>query len=245
MKVLYLDIETAPLQAYTWGLWQQNIGINQIIKPTEMICFAAKFRGEKKKHFYSIHHHGKQEMVEQAHCLLDEADVLKTWNGKTFDEPHLRREMLLAGLNPPSPLKHVDLFQVAKRQFRWPSNKLQYVSTALGLDGKVAHSGFDLWVKCLSDDPAAWRKMKTYNIQDVVLLEELDQKLLPWTPNPPSVTLHDGIENGCDRCGSTHLQSRGYSITQLGKYRRYQCQSCGGWLRSGKRVDSVDLRGVR
>jgi hypothetical protein len=25
MKILLLDIETTPLQVYTWGLWDQNI----------------------------------------------------------------------------------------------------------------------------------------------------------------------------------------------------------------------------
>jgi hypothetical protein len=29
-KVLILDIETAPISAYVWGIWQQNVGTHQI-----------------------------------------------------------------------------------------------------------------------------------------------------------------------------------------------------------------------
>jgi len=30
MKVLAVDIETTPLITYTWGLFNQNIGINKV-----------------------------------------------------------------------------------------------------------------------------------------------------------------------------------------------------------------------
>ena len=60
-----LDIETTPMQVYTWGLWDQNIGINQIIKPTEMMCFGAKWQGKKKVTFKSVHHDGKKAMLEE------------------------------------------------------------------------------------------------------------------------------------------------------------------------------------
>jgi hypothetical protein len=29
-KIATLDIETCPLESYTWGLWKQNVGLNQI-----------------------------------------------------------------------------------------------------------------------------------------------------------------------------------------------------------------------
>jgi hypothetical protein len=51
MKILMYDIETTPMKVYTWGLWQQNIGINQIIESTEMMCYGARFLGQKKMNF--------------------------------------------------------------------------------------------------------------------------------------------------------------------------------------------------
>jgi DNA polymerase III epsilon subunit-like protein len=102
-----------------------------------------------------------------------------------FDGKHLAREFLEAGLNPPSPYKDIDLMLAVKRQFRFPSNKLQYVATRLGLGGKVQHSGHELWVRCLAGDDAAWEEMRAYQVQDVDLLIPLLERLKPWIPNYP------------------------------------------------------------
>jgi len=245
MKVLMLDIETAPNVAHVWGLWQQNVGLNQLLSSTEMMCFAAKWLDSKKVLFHSTHHDGKQQMVEAAHALLNEADVVMGWNSKSFDVKHLNREFLEAGLTPPSPFKQIDLMLAVKKQFRLPSNKLQYVSTLLGLAGKVSHSGHQLWIRCLAGEDKAWAEMKRYNIQDVVLLEELYEVLRPWITNHPSVSLHNGTEEqACPACGSQDLRREGYSYTSVGKFQRFQCSGCGKWSRGGKRVGSVEVREV-
>lgn len=244
MRILTLDLETSPNVAHVWGLWQQNVSLNQLMESTEVISWAGKWYGDKRVEFRSTFHDGKEAMIERAHAVLDEADAVIGFNHRSFDMKHLRREFVEAGLQPPSPWKDIDLLDVVKRNFRFPSNKLQYVSTRLGLPGKVQHSGHDLWVRCMAQDEKAWAMMRRYNRQDVVLTEQLYERLLPWIHNHPSVALDNGVE-GCNRCGGTNLQRRGFDTTQLGKFQRYQCQDCGGWLRSGKRVDSVDARGIR
>lgn len=45
-KVLILDIETSPLEVYTWGIWEQNISLNQIKKDWNIIAWCAKWLGE-------------------------------------------------------------------------------------------------------------------------------------------------------------------------------------------------------
>jgi len=199
MKILMLDIETTPMQVYTWGLWDQNIGINQIIKHTEMMCFGAKWLGQKKVTFKSVHHDGKQNMLETLHEMMDQADVLIGWNSAAFDHKHIRREFLEAGLEPPKPTKDLDLMTVVKANFLFPSNKLDYVAQKLGVGAKVKHSGFELWIDCMDGKDSAWREMKKYQIQDVELLDKLYNVLLPWLPGKSSVTSkekHDlaGIE---------------------------------------------------
>ena len=188
MKILLLDIETTPLQVYTWGLWDQNIGINQIIKSTEMMCFGAKWLGQKSVTFKSVHHDGKAEMLEELHKLMDEADVLVGWNSASFDHKHINREFLENKMTPPSPVKDLDLMTVVKANFQFPSNKLDYVAQKLGVGSKVKHSGFELWIKCMAGDDKAWREMKKYQIQDVQLLDSLYDILLPWFPGSGSVT---------------------------------------------------------
>ena len=183
-----LDIETTPLQVYTWGLWDQNIGINQIIKSTEMMCFGAKWLGQKSVTFRSVHHDGKKAMLEELHALMDEADALVGWNSAAFDHKHINREFLENEMTPPSPTKDLDLMTIVKANFQFPSNKLDYVAQKLGVGSKVKHSGFELWIKCMAGDDKAWREMKKYQIQDVQLLDSLYDILLPWFPGSGSVT---------------------------------------------------------
>ena len=149
MKVLFLDIETAPNKVYCWGLWNQNISINQIVEPGYTICFAAKWENSKKIHFHSMQKNGIKRMVKEAHKLLEEADAVVHYNGKKFDIPTLNREFLLAELQPPSGYSEVDLYSAVKKKFRFASNKLDYVSSELGIGNKVQHKGMGLWTDCM------------------------------------------------------------------------------------------------
>ena len=64
MKILYLDIETAPNLVFTWGLFNQNIGLNQIVKPGYTLCFAAQWEGKKEIVFSSVHGDGNELMMQ-------------------------------------------------------------------------------------------------------------------------------------------------------------------------------------
>lgn len=187
-NILLLDIETTPIKAYVWGLWDQNVTIDQIIEPTEMLCFGARWLGQKKVVFKSVHHDGKKAMLEELHRLMDQADVLVGWNSAAFDHKHINREFLENGMQPPSPVKDLDLMSVTKANFAFPSNKLDYVAQRLGVGAKVKHSGFSLWIKCMEGDDKAWKEMKKYQVQDVNLLVDLYYELLPWFVGKGSVT---------------------------------------------------------
>ena len=239
-KILAIDIETSPNVAYTWGLWNQNISpMTQLIEPGRTICFAAKWIGSGETMFYS-EHRDRDEMIQAVHELMTEADAIMHYNGNKFDLPKLRQELLMAGMKPPPPSKSIDLMQIVKRQFGFQSNKLDFVSRELGLAGKVHHSGFDLWKRCLAGDDEAWAEMEEYNRQDVELLEQLYDILLPWIPNHPNMNLYvSPDEDVCPNCASTELTREGYALTALGKFQRFHCRSCGRWSRSSRRVSGV------
>jgi len=246
LKLLTLDIETSPNLAHVWGLWQQNVGLSQLLESGEVICFAAKWYGEEEVSFFSSFHVGKSQMVHLAHKFLDEADAVIHFNGARFDIPHLNREFVEAGLKPPSPYAQIDLLKVVKKNFRFPSNKLDYVTKALGLDHKVQNAGHQLWVKCMANDFQAWEEMKKYNVQDVVITEQLYDRLLPWISSHPTHGLYQGgDEHTCPNCGGSNLQKRGFALTQVSKFQQYQCNDCGKWSRGGKRLDGVEIRGVK
>jgi uncharacterized protein YprB with RNaseH-like and TPR domain len=181
-----------------WGLWDQNVSIDQIIEPTEMLCFGARWGGTKKVIFKSVHHDGKKAMLQELHALMEEADVLVGWNSAAFDHKHINREFLENGMAPPSTVKDLDLMSIVKANFQFPSNKLDYVAQKLGVGAKVKHSGFSLWIRCMEGDAKAWVEMKKYQIQDVNLLVDLYDILLPWFVGKATVTSKDkqNIVNG-------------------------------------------------
>lgn len=231
-KLLCLDIETMFNTVGVWSIWNQNVGINQILEPNKVLCYASKWLGSKEIKFVR---YDEPHFLTAIHALLDEADAVITYNGKSFDLPHLNRQFLLAGMTPPSPYKHIDLFLTVKKQFNFPSSKLAFVSEELGIGKKTAHEGFPLWIKCAANDKAAWKKMQEYNCQDTALLEKLYKKLLPWISGHPNAALYGNRNRPvCPTCGSTHINFRGYYQTQTAVYKRYQCQSkaCGAWSRS-------------
>lgn len=239
MKVLTLDIETAPNLAYVWALFKQTVAINQLAEVSTVICWAAKWHDKKGVEFRSDHHDGHDAMIARAHELLDEADVVVGWNSKAFDVKHLQREFLLADLPPAAPHHDVDLLTIARNRFKFASNKLNHVAKQLGVGAKVQHTGFELWRDCMSGDAKAWALMKRYNIQDVRLTEQLYDRLLPWIARHPHQGLYGGPKAGCPRCGSLHAIIRGHRTTAVGRYPRYQCQVCRGYFAGTYRTDGV------
>lgn len=227
MRILALDIENSYLLSGTWGIWGQNIGLEQLFDNGKVLCYAAKWVGKKGMMYAK---HTDSNFLQSIHALLDEADVVLTYNGKHHDIPMLNREFLKAGMSPPSPYKQIDLLETMKKAFKFPSNKLQHVSTELGIGKKTEHEGFSLWVKCLQGDSAAWATMEKYNKQDVTLLEKLYNKTKAWAVGHPNQNTH-GKHGVCPVCGGKHLQSRGTYKTATGIYPRFQCRDCGKWSR--------------
>jgi len=230
MKILLLDIETAPHLVYAWGLWDQNIIIDNIVESGYTLCWAAKWLGEpaKKMHFQSVMGQSLEEMLKPIYDLLDEADVVIHYNGKKFDMPNLNKEFVKQGWTPPSPYKQLDLLNTVRRQFKFPSNKLDYVCRELGLGQKHHHKGMSLWHGCMKGDKKSWKIMETYNKQDVVLLEALYHRLLPWIDDHPNMSASGEIN--CPICGSYDFQHRGPYHAKTRSYQRYRC-SQGHWFK--------------
>lgn len=230
MKILELDIETAPHKVYTWGLFNQNISIDQIDEPGYILCWAAKWYGKKDVMFCSMPKDGEEKMLKVMYDLIDEADVVLHFNGTTFDMPWLMGRFLKMGWPPPSPVQQLDLLKAVRRRFRLASNKLDYILRYLDLGSKVEHEGFKLWKRCMDGDGAAWKRMEMYNKGDVLQMEKVYEKVKPWISTHPNYALYQETEGMvCPNCGGTHLQKRGSYVTTTMTYQRYQCQTCFSW----------------
>lgn len=238
MKILLLDIETAPNVAYVWGLFKENIPLQRLVDSGYVLCWAAKWYGEDKMMFDSIYKSKPKLMLKRIHALLEEADAIIHYNGNSFDIPTLNKEFLLHKMTPPSPAKQIDLLNTARGRFRFVSNKMDFIAQALGV-GKKKSTTFDLWIQCMNKDEAAWNKMEEYNKEDVIILEGIYEAFKPWIRNHPNVALYtDAAEATCPVCRGGSLTRRGYSYTATGKYQRYCCDSCGHWSRDRRGVQS-------
>lgn len=260
-KILTLDVERFPNIVHKWSLFDKHpTPLSMVERFGSTVSFAAKWYDKNKVEFYSDFHHGHYRMIEHACRLLDEADIVITYNGDRFDLPHLRKEMVVEGFAPHSPVLSVDLLKVARR-FNFESRKLDHVAQQLGVGSKVKHSGHDLWKRCMvaldhlgsgdvhqltPEDEKAWNLFKRYNIGDVRLTEKVYDRLRPWITGHPHMGLFLDLESCCQRCGSTDLERRGYAYTPLGKFQQYRCnaQGCGAWSRGRKAIAMVDERGT-
>lgn len=232
-RILLLDIETAPHRVFAWGLRDQDVHLDQIEAVGYTLCWSAKWLGERKMHFRSIHADGRRRMLRAIYDLLREADVVVHYNGTRFDLPTLNQEFLALGWGPPEPYQQVDLLLAVRRQFRLASNKLDFVARALGLGEKMAHKGMELWRGCMDGDAGAWRTMERYNKRDVELLERLYARLLPWIPQHPNVGMWArGERPVCPNCGSKRVERRGAYHSRTRAYQRWSCRECGKWMRS-------------
>jgi hypothetical protein len=246
-KVLLLDIETAPILAYVWARWKQNVAMNQVAEDWQILTWAAKWLDDKHVYtgtaFDGENVHDDAKMLWNLHGLLDEADIVIAHNGKRFDIPRINARLMKAGMAPPSPYKQIDTFIEAKKTFAFTSNRLDDLGDFLEVGRKKDTGGFSLWTRCLQGDASAWDKMLKYNIQDVKLLEKVYLALRAWMPNHPNLGVYtDDLEPQCPKCGGNHLQHRGYAYTQVGKYHRYQCLDCGGWSRGRFTINEIEKR---
>lgn len=248
MKILLLDIETAPKVALVWKFWDENISPKQVLDHGHIMSYAAKWYMTNEIYYEENRKDDEKELIKNLVNLLDEADITITHNGNKFDLKQIRARAVVNGINPPSPFISIDTCSVARKEFGFPSNSLEYLTEVMGCKIKKGNHkkfpGFELWLECLRNNEQAWEELRFYNIQDVLALEQLYEKMKPWISNHPHISLDDyNTITKCPKCGSEHIQWRGYSHTRSYTYKRFQCLNCKGWSRSryneNKRNESI------
>lgn len=251
-RILHLDIETAPIESYHWGLWKQNIGLNQITVEWTVLSFCAWWEGDAEgKIIYldvskQVNLRDDSGLLARLWELLDEADFVVAQNGQRFDLKKIRARMILNGYPPFSPVVVIDTLLIAKAVFGFTSNKLEWMATYLSPIPKRKHqefAGFELWVECLKGNPKAWQQMRLYNIDDVRSLRYVWLELRPWAIDHPNVSIfYPDDKMRCPKCGSEDVAKKGYSYTKAGQYHRFVCSGCGGWSRSRYTINTIAKR---
>ena len=223
-RILVIDIETSPGLGYFWRIFDENIGIEQIVEPSRIICACFKWHGEAGVTFLSEWKDGSGPMLLGIHKALREADAVVTFNGDKFDLPRLNGEFIREGFDPLPPLTSIDLRKTTKK-LGLMSGKLDYVVQYYDIGKKLEHEGFKLWRKVLEGDEDAMARMERYNRKDVKLTAKLYRFLRPYMDNHPYIQ-PSGM---CSACGSDDLTHRGYRYTKTMQTERLQCKVCGKW----------------
>lgn len=244
-RVLIYDIETAPLLGYCWSLWDNNIGLNQIHSDWHVLSWAAKWMGEEDVYYQDQRDvknvEDDKQLLQGIWKLLDECDFVITQNGKKFDQKKLNARFVIHGMKPPSTYRHIDVLQIAKSQFGFTSNKLQYMTETLckkyKKSGHAKFSGFELWSECLNGNVEAWSEMENYNILDILSLEELYSIISPWDAKLPNFSVYDD-----EPSGNEEWVKDGFVYSNLGKYDRYRNTLTGQQRRGNINLLSKEKR---
>lgn len=240
-KVLIFDIETAPMKAYVWKRWKENISLDQTISEWFVICWSAKWLYSEEVMSDTLTSEeaileNDERIVKSLWKLFDEADVVVGHNISGFDVPKMNSRFVVYGLNPPSHYFKVDTFDVAKRNFGFSSNKLDALATSFGIPNKI-ETNFQLWKDCLDGDEDALYYMTEYNKKDVEIAEAVYLKLRPYIKSHPNISLLTD-RNCCCNCGSEDLElvENKYYCTSVSKFPIYRCKHCGTLVRGRKNV---------
>lgn len=228
-RILFYDIETTPVLAYSWNLFPNYISHDSIVEDWSMICAAWKFEGESRVYASAISKPGDDyEVVKSLRDAIASADVIVHHNGDSFDLKKLNARLIYHKLPPIPKVLVVDTKKEAKKVAAFSSNKLDYLSELFTGEGKL-HVDYSLWLDVMKGSKKAVKEMVKYNKVDVIKLEEVYQRLLPYMKNPP----HRGVLAGHDRhyscknCGSDHVKLNGIRHTAAGLAKQeIQCKDC-------------------
>lgn len=232
-----IDIENSPIIGAVWGLFNQNLGLNQIVEDWYILSYACKTLGKADAYvkglcdFKGYKRGGdcEKQLVEMLWHELDSADFIIAHNGISFDNKKIKAKFLEYGMNPPSPYRVIDTLKIAKDNFKLTSNKLDYILTLLEQKGKLDAGGMETWLECRQGCPVAWEKMKDYNLQDVTELEPVYLELRSWDTKHPNIgNYYEDAVPRCVVCGSENLVlSDKDSHTNLSIFSTLVCQDCG------------------
>ena len=240
-RIILWDIETTHNIVATFRLFDQEpIPHTNVLQERYIVCAAWKELDKPKVHAYATvndplrfetNSHDDKSVVLHLREVLAEADVIVAHNGDEYDLKFLKGRMIAHGFSPLPPIPTIDTLKVARRQFLFNSNRLDYLGAYLKV-GRKQKTSPELWLRVLQGDARAVREMVRYNKGDVLLLEKIFKKLQPYIPNHINRQLYGG--SGCPRCGSLKVQARGTHKALTREYQRFQCQACAGWFRELK-----------
>ena len=152
MRILEWDIESLPSIVWTFTHFKTNISHKAIIENQSLICIGWKWYGQKKTYLTSItddHERLKANVYDDYHVTKTFREILDTpepfvmmgHNLKNFDVKKFNTSCIRNGFDPVPERQVIDTLLVARRHFRFESNRLDFVCRTLGIGEKRETGG--------------------------------------------------------------------------------------------------------
>lgn len=204
------------------------IPASNVLAERKIICIGYKFEGDKTVKSVQWEGMDDKKLLESFIPILESSSEVVGHNSSRFDLPWIRTRAAYHKL-PISPyLTEVDTLRMARRAFKFNSNKLSYISEFLGVGGKLK-TDFNLWREVMLGDEKALARMVRYCKNDVAITEKVYQALEAYGPYRTHVgVLSGGEKRDCVRCASKNTQKRGQRVSASGiRSQLMSCNECG------------------
>ena len=241
MKRLFIDIETAPYNAYVWRCGKQfvsNDSLRYLPRDGNIICACWKWEGKKKVHSLQWDDTGDKQLIKDLMPVLLDADEIVAQNGDRFDIPYLNMRNLAHRMEPLPIWKTVDTLVIARKRFKFPSNRLDAMGKFLLGEGKI-RTDFEWWKEIKENNSQKHMAlMVKYCKKDVVLLESVYTLLAGYH----RAKSHVGVVNGrdkwtCSHCGSKSVRRDAKRHTAAGTLQhQMRCKDCHKYTTISNRV---------
>lgn len=246
-RVCIMDIETLPMLVYAWGLFDQNIALEQIARDSCMLSWSGKYLNGSELFSDVLTpeeavNRDVSRLAKSCWNFLSTADVVIGHNFSGFDVKYINMAFLQNDL-PPLKYIIVDTLQVARQNFRFSSNKMKFINDQLGITNKIEHSGFRLWRECSEGNPEALKIMEEYNRGDIGATEDLFYKVRSYVRNFNMALYNEIEERQCPICGNTELiaEEKPY-YTPAGKWEALRCPNCKSLNRGKTNMFTADKK---
>lgn len=223
-RILFFDIESAGVNAL-----RSDLGF--------VIVFGYKWGHEKVAHSIlidakSLKSFDDRKLLVKASKLLVEADITVAHYGSVFDRRFIQGRLLINKLPPIPATKMRDTCFIARAVANFSSNRLKHLAKILGLQNQKLDNNWPVaWFKVMQGHMGTLRALGKYCRGDVLALEELYKRLLPFDNAHPRIY----NRGSCPVCGG-ELEYRGFAFVNNQKYRRFICKDCRKWGRETRRA---------
>lgn len=226
-RILFWDIETSPIIAAVWGLYDQQIQYSSVLQDWHVICAAWKWDGDDQVHSITCTGKNDKHVIKKLHSLVSQSDAIVAHNGDNFDWKKLMARVIYHDLPPIPPPIMIDTLKQA-RKYGFTSRKLDDLGTFLDIGNKL-HVERGLWVKATHGDKDAITALETYCRGDIEPLQKLYHKLRPYAPISFNMG-HSSNGQCCPKCGSSNFIRRGVRKRKHSQVARFSCIDCRAWF---------------